>query len=76
MGKKNRYSLYGATEFHEKRSKRSRGADESKTAKNTKKTPTKDWYENPNKSDVYGIDSKKTKAKNVKQAVGFLQTVS
>jgi len=75
MTNKKGSSLYKATEFHEKRSKRSRGVDESKTAKDTKSRPTKAWYDDPSTSDVYGIDSKKAKAKSVKQAIDFLQSI-
>ena len=74
--KKKKYSIYHAVEHHEKRSNRSKGADESKTAKKTRNYPTKDWYKNPDRSDVVNIDTKKAKAKNVGQAIGFLQSVT
>ncbi len=76
MASKKKYSMYGASEFHEKRSKRSKGVDESKTAKNTTKQPTSAWYKDPAKSDILGIDSKKAKAKNVKQVINFLKSIN
>ena len=75
MAKKKKYSIYHATEFHEKRPKRSKGADESRTAKNTKNYPTKAWYDDPNKSDIRNIDTKKSKAKNIKEVIRFLKGV-
>lgn len=70
-----KYSAYGAVVFHEKRSPRSRGVDESKTAKTVKQKPTKQWFSNPATSDVIGIDTKKAKAKSALEVLKHLQAI-
>jgi len=59
------YSFLEAKKIHEKRSLRSRRADESRTAKKTSKTLTKEWIKDPARSDIVNVDTKKHKAKDI-----------
>lgn len=65
-------SYADAKEVHRKRSKRARKSDESTTAKNLYYSPTTNWASNPGSSDIWGIDSKKQKVKNINETKLYL----
>lgn len=57
----------------QKRPKKSRAIDESKTAKVVHKYPVKSWFKNPATSDIENIDTKKHKAQHINEVIGFLK---
>ena len=75
MNKKKAYSYYTALRIHKKRNLRSRKIDESKTSKIVNKNLNRNWKKNPSKSDISGIDTKKTKAKTSIEVINFLKGV-
>lgn len=64
-----------AKEVHRRRSKKARRMDESKTSKNLYNTPNVTWASNPGSSDIWGIDSKKRKAKDINEVKLYLTSM-
>ncbi len=66
-----------AQKFHLKRSKKSRIADESHTSKikHYSDNIPASWFKDPSTSDVIGIDTKKRKAKTIKEVILFLVSI-
>lgn len=75
VNKKKGLKFKSAIDIHEKRSIKSRKIDESKNAKIIRKNLNKNWKKNPSKSDILGIDTKKSKAKNSNEVIRFLKGI-
>jgi len=61
-----------AKEFEKNRELKSRISDEKQTAKNVSHIVSENWFKNPASSDIWGIDTKKIKAKNIDEVINFL----
>lgn len=66
---------YKALARHKKRPKASRKKDESRTSKIVYNDYTEAWSKHPERSDVKGIDTKKKKAKSIKEVRQFISGV-